>query len=53
MDICPRDQPERLLALAEEVPGRWLGIRVAALVLPLDSIVRPPSHACLASGAWA
>ena len=26
----------RLLALAEEVPGAWLGIKIAVLVLLLD-----------------
>ena len=32
----PEVTPQRLLALAEEFPGAWLGIKIAVLVLLLD-----------------
>ena len=32
----PAAKKERLLALAEEIPGAWIGIKIAALLLVLE-----------------
>ena len=32
----PGAKKERLLALAEEIPGAWVGIKIAALLLVLE-----------------